>query len=1607
MSEESQNNQVSKETYEIIKTRLNKQKDDLILRLKKLNENRNEVFGNKEFSLIANERISTEQACKPKDIFSIENHVILGYNVHLGLKNEIDISDIFSVYSFENNTFEPSHLNFLSDANFIDEIKNLYKYYRNTNFKRFYSTENYLYFVFQLSESVSDIKAFKFLIEKEQITYIDSRSASEVTFPQQHSFKWEKATRDMQKTGKFPHVSLANKVFVEAIDGDITIKVEDNTDSGLGIYSEEVQHKDQSLDDAEIHFCDLGNLVIFKIKPYREEERYFIYNHKEKKVFKVDSLENSGILLPENQGIIFPNGYILQNGESKVIHQENQDIRFLKRIASSNGENFLFVYYNITSSDYLILPYSIISQTIDTPISCTGFSIFDDGTLIYLKANEETTKNHLVQLWETPFSKEIKINKELENNLLFKIGNKDLVRLLADCNELITLLEKEDSYSGLYNDIVTESTDILDAYYFLNEEKVGEIQIPLLEIRKIAHSAINEYEKVVEIRKNTKQKVSEVQEKCENILQTTKHLEYNTLTEYIDNLSELRKIVGEIISARNLSYVDISLLDELENKIKERSEELSGACVKFLLQDNALTPYEEKANNLSQKIENLTKAIQKKEIESELDELAFQLELLVDVVNNLKIEDTSQSTEIIQNISVIFSRINTERIELNKKVKEVSSKELSADFQAQITLFDQSVVNFMELANTPEKCDEYLTKLSLSLEELETKFVDFEEFIEEIAEKRENVYNHFQAKKVQLNEQRNKRTNTLFSSAKRILNGIKNKAENFKSETEINGFFASDLMVNKVIDFSNQLLELEDSAKSEEILTLLKTTQQEVIRKLKDKNELFKDGDNIISFGEYKFAINTQKLDLSLVLRENQYYFHLTGTSFYEKIKDESIYHLKEVWNQEYKSENKSVKHFEYLAFQIFSKNKELNNVDKNTSLIQEYMSSNYSEGYVKGIHDSDALQLTNVLQHLHNELGILKFNPKERALAQLFWNQQSSEYKELLEKQFSAIQLVNETLNSNATFDYIVDEVAEKIAEFSIEFQEFKNTNLNNSVSYLIKENRNEFTISKTASDFYLSFLKYLKNKTKDIDFLNKIENLKNHVEECFSIIYSSLKSYAEIENYSIEESYLVEVAVLYLLNNYHENQVLNVPTQIELKELKSLESNQIYKLDYHQFTRKLDLYTHEIVPKFDELKKLKHQLVVEKKNQLKIDSFQSNVLSSFVRNKLINQVYFPLIGANLSKQLGTVGENKRTDKMGMLLLVSPPGYGKTTLMEYLANRLGLIFMKINAPSIGHSITSVDPSQADNSAAKQELEKLNLAFEMGDNVMLYLDDIQHCNPEFLQKFISLADGQRKIEGIYNGESKTYDLRSKRFCLVMAGNPYTESGEKFKIPDMLSNRADIYNLGDIAGNKRDLFDLSLIENALMSNVYLRKLTELSLENLYSLLSLIQNPNSSSKIKGNFSNQEIEDFKSVLLKSIQIRNTVIKVNELYIKSSAMSDDYRKEPVFKLQGSYRDMNKLLSKVQPIQNESEITDIVLEHYQNESQTLTIDAEANLLKLRELMNLLSNEEKSRWEEIKTTFQKNQKFKSLGDNDRMSQIVALLSEFSDGLNGIKDVLKK
>jgi hypothetical protein len=418
------------------------------------------------------------------------------------------------------------------------------------------------------------------------------------------------------------------------------------------------------------------------------------------------------------------------------------------------------------------------------------------------------------------------------------------------------------------------------------------------------------------------------------------------------------------------------------------------------------------------------------------------------------------------------------------------------------------------------------------------------------------------------------------------------------------------------------------------------------------------------------------------------------------------------------------------------------------------------------------------------------------------------------------------------------------------------------------------------------------------------------------------------------------------------------------------------------------------------------KKALVDQHRDSLRLNEFKPRVLTSFVRNKLINDVYLPMIGDNLAKQIGVAGDQKRTDLMGLLLLISPPGYGKTTLMEYVANRLGITFVKINGPAIGHHVTSLDPVEAPNAGAREEINNLNLALEMGDNAMIYVDDIQHCNPEFLQKFISLCDGQRRIEGVYGGHTRTYDLRGRKVCVVMAGNPYTESGEKFQIPDMLSNRADTYNLGDVVGDTQQEFELSYLENSLTSNPTLNQLATRSQNDVYAIVKMAQRDSPEGiDLEGNYSVDELNEFVAVMRKVMRLRDVVLRVNDEYIRSAAQADAYRTEPAFKLQGSYRDMNKMAERVVPIMNDSELETLIEAHYENQAQTLTSDAEANLLKLREMLGKLSAEDAERWENIKRTFQRNVLLGAADQDDNFGRVIAQMTTFTDGLGEIREAL--
>ena len=62
--------------------------------------------------------------------------------------------------------------------------------------------------------------------------------------------------------------------------------------------------------------------------------------------------------------------------------------------------------------------------------------------------------------------------------------------------------------------------------------------------------------------------------------------------------------------------------------------------------------------------------------------------------------------------------------------------EVEAESHSQIKLISQGIINYLDISDSAEKSDEYLTKLIVQLEELEGKFIEFNEFLEKISETR-------------------------------------------------------------------------------------------------------------------------------------------------------------------------------------------------------------------------------------------------------------------------------------------------------------------------------------------------------------------------------------------------------------------------------------------------------------------------------------------------------------------------------------------------------------------------------------------------------------------------------------------------------------------------------------------------------------------------------------------------------------------------------------------------------------------------------------------------------------------------------------------------------
>ncbi len=1627
--------------YEVIRKRLSEQGKKLKQQTQTLNEARLTEFGSSEMAVAARVRVRTENNCVARDIVQVGDLLLFGYNVFIGLKKETRIEDVFSLFRLKkaNETEcemeqQPLDNSFLTNTSFQNDFAELYRYYKQTQLVELTAKNGKLLAGFQIGERLEDIRVFRWAISADgkQIDYIDNRGERDIQLPPAFDFEWQETTRDDAVNGRHPHINILDTVFVETINGDLTIKVEDNTDDGLGIYREDVEDQTQSLDDAEIAYAKVGNLILLKILPYREQQwRFLIFNSLTQSVLRMDAMGESCVQLPEDQGIIFPGGYYLQTGEYKTYDTETDGLKFRRRINSPNGEDILYVFYEPEQGIVGLFAYNVIEQSLQNPIVGHGHALSDEGTIVIFSAETEPTRIHPMQIWHTPYQSQEFASKAPTNQSFFgRIGNASLVRGIADLYSIGRLIDEQTVSARLYEDLSQQASKMLDAHYWLEDDEALKIDASLKEIASTAELVIDEFEKVESIRQQSAKTMQEAEQNQEELLQSIQPDSWETAEDYVTALDKLRHQRGHLATIKDYRYINLQRIEELDLALQQASEKLSEQTGAFLAGEDALQPYQQKIEDFNQQAEKAQTNAELTPVIEQIEATAKGLDLLAELMTTLKISDATIRTRIFDAISEVYSQLNQSKANARHKQKDMGSEEAIAQFGAQFKLFSQSIANALEMANTPERCDEQLSRLLVQLEELESQFSDYDQFLNDIMTKREEIYESFEKHKQQLLDTRQRKAQSQSDAAQRMLVNIERRCQHFSEADELNTYFASDALVLKVRELIEKLRELDNAVKADDIASRFKAIQEQALRSLRDKEDIYEEGGNVIKLGpRHKFSVNTQELDLTIIPRDGELNLHITGTDYFEPLNHPDLLALKDYWEMGLESESPTVYRAEYLAYLILQSAEShqdnldmtklqtaLSDEDALQKLIRNYSAPRYREGYEKGIHDHDCGLILKGLIPALESAEVLRYSPVSRALATVFWTnrelmpESESHYSHWLARAQSAAQL-----HSSLTSDKAILLLAEEIKQALLLFLEqypigFSELEIQQSASYLVAElsrERLQFIGSKYAQQL-VDELKRSLDETTWRNYQATLEKLMPRIDQRWQLSYTWLQALVEHKELHHLENYIAEAIALLNGGQRIDRRSSQADLELSIDKLMGEHGNiqqRTLNFSVDGFLQRLQHHQQVVIPAYHQYHQTRQDIMAEQRDALRLEEFKAKPLSSFVRNKLINEAYLPIIGDNLAKQMGTIGDNKRSDLMGLLMMISPPGYGKTTLMEYIANRLGLIFMKINCPSLGHDVLSLDPEQAPNATARQELHKLNLALEMGNNVMLYLDDIQHTNPEFLQKFISLCDGTRRIEGIWKNVTKTYDMRGKKFCVVMAGNPYTESGELFKIPDMLANRADIYNLGDILGGMDEQFALSYIENSLTSNPVLAPLAIREMDDVYKIVEMAKGANiASTDLSHQYSGAELNEILAVFRKLFKVQELVLKVNQQYISSAAQDDKYRTEPAFKLQGSYRNMNKMSEKVSAVMNDEELMQMLSDHYQGEAQLLTTGAEHNLLKLAQLRGNSTEDEQQRWDTIITDFKRS---KSMGgeDTDGATKVASQLSYVTQHLESIHQAI--
>ncbi|MET8980802.1 DNA repair ATPase [Streptomyces sp. NPDC004539] len=1582
-------------TYELLRDRLAAQADELARHTERLNARRVEEFGATGLALTGTDTLRTEHPVLPRDIAGIGGFLLLGHDPGHGAApdgqghTERQVSDVLALYDRELNRVPDDALPGLLDSpDFVREFTALHRYYRQARLLRLHLTDDRLLAVFRTGEKTGDIRALRWsLTPAGEPVFLDARGDRDHVRPESHDLTWTEVVRDDHVQGRYAR--LPEGLRISTSDGALTLA----TDTDGTLHTEPVTENLQSLADADIAHARAGTLILVRVRPYREPaHRYLVVNTLTRTVVRLDGIGQACRRLPDDQGIVFPGGYCLASGAHKTFELDAEGLEFERETASPHGEDVLYAFR--AEGRVLLLSYNTIRKEFATPLTGRGWARRDDGELVVLRAAEEAGRVHAVQRWASPYASDTHPPAG-GGGVLGRVGNADLVRGIADCLSIARSVGETTATVEGHEALVAACVRAADAHHWLADGELGGLADLLAEVRATAEQVLVEFRTVRTLTRQAADALDEADGRLASVVRRLRGETPRTAADWVAGLTELRHAQGHLLTLKEMRYADLPRIDALTGQAGTDLDRFGRRAVEHLAGPNAFDGQQADVERLSADAEAVTTVAGAGPVADRIEALGESLRTVTEVVAGLDIGDATVRTSVLERIAGLLGGVNRARALLDARRRTLRDSEGRAEFAAEFALLGQTVTGALAAADTPEACDTQLAGVLVRLENLESRFAEFDDFLARLDDRRAESADAFAARRQSLLDARARRAEHLAASAVRVLETIARRAATLPDADAVSTHFASDPMVAKIRRTADELRQLGDSVRAEELDGRLRAARQEATRALRDRTDLYADDGRTLRLGAHRFAVTTQPLDLTLVPQGDGLAFALTGTDYRAPVTDPALTAARPYWDRTLPSESPQVSRAEHLAARLLRSHgpTPLTTTDDLPALVREVAQKSYDEGYERGVHDHDATAILRALLPLYDRVGTLRHEPAVRAAAQLAWTHGlGADARQTWTRRAVSLARVSELFGTALGIPDLIRELAAALETPGAPHA---------AAAYLFEEltsGPEGFVLSLPARTLIDKFRSTVGSSAYDDD-LAALEGLADRRQ----LVGAWLSAYASSSGLDVTEGELAEAVAAELcpeLGRY----TLEVSHSVTVEGLlaphpRVTDGRLTLRLD--EFLARTGEFEERDVPAFRAYQRRRTELVAGERTRLRLAEHRPRPMTAFVRNRLIDEVYLPLIGDSLARQLGTAGESKRTDTGGLLLLISPPGYGKTTLVEYVADRLGLMLVKISGPALGNDVTSLDPAEAPNATARQEIEKVNFALAAGNNTLLYLDDIQHVSAEFLQKFIPLCDATRRIDGVWDGEPRTFDLRGKRFAVCMAGNPFTESGSRFRVPDMLANRADVWNLGDVLTGKESVFAESFLENALTSHPVLAPLAGQDRADLELFVRLAQGDPAAApdRLRHPYAGAETEEIVSVVRHVLRARETVLAVNAAYIESAARAEETRTEPPFRLQGSYRTMNRIVQRIRPAMNERELDAVIEDHFLAEAQTLTGGAEANLLKLGELRGTLSGAQSERWAAVKASYV------PLGGSDPLGRAVVALEVLAERIAAVEEAI--